>query len=168
MTTTLYLDYDGVLHPDAVYREKDRIVLRRDGLSLFEWAPLLDETLAGFPGVQIVLSTSWVRVLSFATAKTWLPAGLQARVVGATYHSEMRPPSMNRYDPEPFVLLTRYEQILQHVQRHSIERWIALDDDHEHWPADQRHRLVALDGELGIAEPGKLSELAQKLGCCPS
>ena len=65
---TLFLDFDGVLHPDEVYRVGGRIVLRVDGFSLFEWSSILDELLAPYPGTQIVLSTSWVRILGFDEA----------------------------------------------------------------------------------------------------
>lgn len=34
----LYLDFDGVLHPDAAYWINGQIVLRCEGRSLFEWA----------------------------------------------------------------------------------------------------------------------------------
>jgi hypothetical protein len=32
----LYLDYDGVLHPDEVYRIRGKSVLKFDGIGLFE------------------------------------------------------------------------------------------------------------------------------------
>jgi len=35
----LYPDFDGVLHPGDVCRIHGRIVLRCDGMNLFEWAP---------------------------------------------------------------------------------------------------------------------------------
>lgn len=65
----LYLDFDGVLHPDEVYRIRGRIVLRFDGMNMFEWAPLLAEHLEPYPDVQIILSTSRVRVLSFTKGR---------------------------------------------------------------------------------------------------
>lgn len=42
----LFLDYDGVLHPDAVYREGGRVVLRADGFRLFEWSGVPEGLLA--------------------------------------------------------------------------------------------------------------------------
>lgn len=162
---TLYLDFDGVVHPDAVFIERGgRIVLRRDGIALFEWSPLLVQALAPHPDVRIVLSTSWVRVTSFDYAKSQLPPELQRRVIGATYHTRMREGCENRrYATEPFALLSRFKQIHQHVQRHGVERWLAIDDDAEHWPDGHRANLVETDGELGLAEPGKVEELARKL-----
>lgn len=81
---TLFLDYDGVLHPDAVYREGERVVLRADGFCLFEWAEILGALLAPYPPLQIVLSTSWERVLGFHAARSHLSESLRRRLVGAT------------------------------------------------------------------------------------
>jgi hypothetical protein len=44
----LFLDFDGVLHPDAVYLERGRPVLRADG-ELFMWAHHLVDALASAP-----------------------------------------------------------------------------------------------------------------------
>lgn len=41
----LFLDFDGVLHPDAVYRERGRPVLRDQG-ELFMWSGRLVDVLA--------------------------------------------------------------------------------------------------------------------------
>lgn len=40
----LFLDFDGVLHPDAAYLVRGRPVLRAAG-ELFMWAPLLAAVL---------------------------------------------------------------------------------------------------------------------------
>lgn len=141
----LYLDFDGVLHPDAVYRINGQIVLCCEGRSLLEWAPVLTECLEPYPQVPIVLSTSWVRVLSYDKARAWLPDSLAERVIGATWNS-----SMNRYW---WYGLSRYEQIRLHRMRHGITRWIAIDDDLTGWPDDSREQLVATDSNLGIAAP---------------
>ncbi|MFX5057514.1 HAD domain-containing protein, partial [Acinetobacter baumannii] len=78
----MFLDFDGVLHPDEVYRVGERIVLRMDGFSLFEWSEVLDELMEPYPALQIVLATSWVRQLGFDVARAYLPDSLQRRVVG--------------------------------------------------------------------------------------
>lgn len=84
----LYLDYDGVLHPDEVYRVGDKIVLRMDGFALFEWCSILETLLAPYPELQIVLSSSWVRVVGFDDALARLPDRIRRRVVGATWHMQ--------------------------------------------------------------------------------
>jgi len=88
----LYLDFDGVLHREDVYRHPKRgIYLGLKGArhALFEHAGLLEELLQPYPDVGIVLWTSWVRVLSFSKARCRLPVALSERVVGATFHSSM-------------------------------------------------------------------------------
>ena len=84
----LFFDFDGVLHPEAAFLVKGRPTLKAEG-ELFMWAPPLIKTLADFPEVQIVLSTSWARELSFNRARQCLPAELRRRVIGSTWHSPM-------------------------------------------------------------------------------
>ncbi len=120
----LYLDYDGVLHHENVLRHPRRgIYAGEPGFTLFEHAPLLELLLQPFPAVSIVLSTSWVRVLGYSRALERLPKGLQARVIGSTFHSEM--------DEEIFVSKRRGQQVLEDVTRRKPSSWIALDDTDE-------------------------------------
>lgn len=84
----LFLDFDGVLHPDQVYLVHGRPVLRDEG-HLFMWTPLLEDALNPLPDVQIVLSTSWVRELNFKRASNFFPEALRRRIIGATWHSKM-------------------------------------------------------------------------------
>jgi len=151
-TPLLFLDFDGVLHPDVVYLECGRLVLRRDGIAFFEWAPLLQNALARHPEIRIVLSTSWVS-LGFNFARAQLPQLLRERVISATSEGA----------DSGFEWLTRYRQIIQYVNRHRCQRWLAIDDDVEHWPDEHRASLVATDGDWGLSESGKSDELAAKL-----
>jgi hypothetical protein len=155
----LFLDYDGPMHPDEVYRVRGQIILRAEGLRLFEYADILVDILEPYPSVQIVLSTSWVRVLGFDRAKSYLPTELQRRVIGATYHSEMK----RTERPDWFENLSRFKQISQYVRRHEIKSWIALDNDDAGWQETQRENLVHVDDWLGISEPRACAELRAKL-----
>lgn len=150
----LFLDYDGVLHPDAVYREGGRIVLRADGFELFEWASVLEDLLAPYPALQIVLATSWVHVLGFDVAYSHLSKGIQQRVVGATWY-QTAPRRWNR--------LSRYEQIRHTVERHHFNRWLAVDDDCAEWGEDHRANLVQTDPLLGLGANQAQQDLAVKL-----
>ena len=86
-----YCDFDGVTHDDAVYWSRHGgIQMRTPGRTLFEWLPVLEELFAPYPDLKIVLSTSWVRVKGFDFAKRQLTPGLQARVIGATFHRRER------------------------------------------------------------------------------
>lgn len=151
----LFLDFDGVLHPDLVYRTLGRIILGVDGVALFEWLPVLEEQLAQHAEVQIVLSTSWVRVLGFNRTLRRLPPALRQRVVGATWHSAMKEEEWNE--------LTRYMQIVNYVHRHNVTRWLAIDNDDEGWPDIAYDRLVHTDDLQGLGDEQAQRELAEKL-----
>lgn len=155
----LFLDFDGVLHPDEVYLTRKGPKLRGEG-ELFMWAPALDAELASLPTVQIVLSTSWVRNLGFSRARKYLPESLRARVIGSTWHSSMAKDWADRiwWDQA-----TRHGQIRRYVERAGVVDWLAVDDDGESWASSDRTRLVLTDGRLGLSDPKILMELRAKL-----
>ena len=82
-THILFLDFDGVLHPDAVYLSRQGPTLKSEG-TLFMWAPILANLLDDFPIISLVLSTSWVRHLGYKRALGYLPIELRERVIGVT------------------------------------------------------------------------------------
>ena len=84
-----------------------------------------------------------------------LTPSLQARVIGATYHSCM--------DPTSFTAAPRGWQIGSDVQRRRPVAWLALDDDEVGWPAWCRDHLVRADPKLGISAPDVMAELKSKL-----
>jgi hypothetical protein len=167
----LYLDYDGTLHPHDVRRRRGKppcvfVDDEPSSLPLFEHVPLLEQLLNPHPEVRIVLSTSWVRHLSFHRARARLSPALQARVIGATWHTSMRRQDDGSLHAEGirFDTLTRFQTIAEDVVRRGQPRWIALDDDVHGWPQDQLHRLVApTDPMLGLAQPGMAERLARAL-----
>lgn len=162
----LFLDYDGVLHPDAAYLVGGRPVLRAEG-ELFMWAPILVELLHPYPDLQIVLSTSWVRVLGFSRARDYLPVELRSRVIGGTWHSAMgrHAEGSHRTDHNWFAESSRYEQIARYVSRAGARasNWLAIDDDAEGWDDTLRARLVETEGETGLSSLLTEDELRAKL-----
>jgi len=159
----LFLDYDGVLHPDEVYLERGRPVLRARG-ELFIWVPLLEAALAPHPRVRIVLSTSWARELRFATARDRLPPGLRARVIGATWHSTMgRVDGISLGRTTWWDQATRYEQIRRYVNRAGLRAWVAIDDRPEGWAEADRGCLVRTHSSRGLSEMRVMDELAGQL-----
>ena len=77
----IYLDFDGVLHSDTVYwYRKKRIVVEADH-SLFAAAAILESILMPYPAAQLILSTTWVRVMTYHKAAKRLPIGLQKALV---------------------------------------------------------------------------------------
>lgn len=153
----LFLDFDGVLHPDAAFRTKHGIELRAPG-KLMMHAEILHDIVRDFPQLKISLSSSWVRMLGYQRARAALPANLQDRTVSATWHSRMRNTAREEYD-----LFTRYEQICGAVTRAGITQWIAVDDDPDFsWP-EHDSRLVRCDPNLGLGSVQTQLELRAKL-----
>lgn len=155
----LYLDYDGVLHPESVYMWPGRGpgLVDAPGHSLFEHCELLERVLLPYPDIRVVLSTSWVRVYggSIARVARRLTPELRARVVGATFHKCM--------DAESFKQAPRGMQIWSDVLRRQPADWLSLDDDYLHWPTWCREKLVRTHEVLGISAPTVQAELRAKL-----
>ncbi|WP_413792878.1 MULTISPECIES: HAD domain-containing protein [unclassified Pseudomonas] len=153
----LFLDFDGVLHPDDVYRNRSGLELRAPG-RLMMHAKILIEILKEFPLVKISLSTSWVRILGYRRARAALPPELQALTVSSTWHSRMPKAPLEGYD-----MYSRYQQIRAAVTRAGLTSWIALDDDpFESWPVHDR-RLIRTDPHLGLSSVPTQEELQVKL-----
>ncbi len=157
----LFLDYDGVLHPDEVYTRNGRPYLAVEG-KLFMWAHVVEDALADFPDIRIVISSSWARFLGFKRAKNALPRALAARVIGATWHSHMKFPDDGpplQYPETMWDQMTRYEQIERWAKRAGITDWIAIDDNDEGWPEALRHHLIHTVSNLGLGHEKAAREL---------
>ncbi|MNB98156.1 hypothetical protein D3C76_807720 [compost metagenome] len=155
--TVLFLDFDGVLHPDNVYRTRHGLELRAPG-ALMMHAGILSAILEDFPTVKIALSTSWVRELGYRRTRARLPEALQQRTISATWHSRMPRAPLEGYD-----LYSRYQQIRAAVTRAGITRWLAIDDDPDYsWP-DHDTRLVRCDSAQGLSDTQTQAELRAKL-----
>lgn len=153
----LYLDFDGVLHHEDVWRHPRRGLYfgaKGAGHTLFENAQLLEQLLAPYPEVAIVLSTSWVRSLRYSHAAARLPLSLRERVIGATFHTRMK---ANAFDS-----LTRANQVLEDVARREPGAWVAVDDALG-WPTDVLAHFVLSDPTAGIAAPSVTMDLEHKL-----
>jgi len=149
----LYLDFDGVLHPGGAQRSRSgRIELIGEGRPLM-FAPRLEEILADHPQVKIVLTTSWVRALGLKGTKHKLPPGLRDRVVGSVYQHAKKTTHTNQ----------RFGLIIQHVAKHGVKSWIALEDTHFDWPAEHLQNLVPLRNTMGLGDVAAVHDLTEKL-----
>lgn len=157
----LYLDYDGVLHHDAVFRSPKRGIYLDSSLApgrrLFEWTEFLVQAIQPFPQLEIVLSTSWVRVLGYTSARSYLPPELFSRVVGATFHRRVHGGDAVRgvsgYRPD------RGVEVMRDVSRRQPWEWVAVDDTDEGWPAEHRDRVVLCDPSTGLSDAATRAQL---------
>jgi hypothetical protein len=154
----LYLDFDGPLHPSAVWYEYGMREprLRAPGHTLFENVPVLEDAIAPYPGLKIVLSTSWVQTVGFEEARDCLPESLQRRVIGATY-------DLDSPDAWRFSRMRRYDTIALDLARRKPARWVALDDDALGWPQSEHEALVLVSADRGLACPDAQALLRARL-----
>ena len=160
----IYLDFDGVVHPDAVYRPRNKpLELRGEG-SLMMHAPILIGILDQHPDVKIILSTSWVRELGFYRTLKKMPAALADRVTGATWHKSMA----RRDGLDISYSKSRFQQIESHAVRSGIKDWLAIDDLHSAeethlWTDEHLDCLVLTEQSVGISSASTQRELINKL-----
>ncbi|WP_429558748.1 HAD domain-containing protein [Paraburkholderia youngii] len=70
---------------------------------------------------------------------------LRARVVGATYHSRFQ-------DASAWQDIPRGTQVLRYVERHSLVRWLAIDDGDDGFGSVARDHLILCDEERGLGD----------------
>ncbi len=133
----LFLDFDGVLHPEG----EGHIL---NGGTDFCFLPRLEALLREFPHVRIVISSSWREQLRYETLLKPFSNDIRARILGATPHSGFGLPLPYRQ---------REGEILAWLQIHHAvnEPWIAVDD--AYWQFDHcKDHLVACDSFTGFDE----------------
>lgn len=142
----LFVDFDGVLHRGDAFRTRLGIVSSDPAnIRLFEFADLLSELLAPYPDLEIVLSTSWVKVLGYNRALAAMPSEeLRRRVRGATYHSRFD-------DRHLWNGVARGAQVLRYVARHRLVHWLAIDDRSDGFGGYVGH-LIQCDPNRGLGE----------------
>ena len=161
----LYLDLDGVLHHEEVYFHPKRGPFVHQGYApghtLFEWAHLLQDLLAPFPDVALVLSSSWCVQPGYGKTIKRLPPELRRRFIGGTFHR--RAHGADSWAIRAFKEMPRGLQIWADVVRRKPGQWLALDDDAFGWPAWARENLVECDGAKGLSCPETREQLTAKL-----
>lgn len=152
-----YLDYDGCIqHCNVRWSEERGLFLDAPArYRLFQHVDLLEELLAPYPAVRLVLSTSWAQKLGLKEAAAYLPESLQARVIGATY--EFAEPG------DYFAYLSRGEQVVLDVQRRRPSAWLALDDDQVGWPKWAEKHVVFTDPYEGLSNRDVLQAAREKM-----
>ncbi|WP_342617552.1 HAD domain-containing protein [Rhodoferax sp. GW822-FHT02A01] len=133
----LFLDFDGVLHPDPCDR--------RDW---FCQLPLLENVLRQHPHVDVVISSSWRYDHSLEQLRGTFAEDLRSRIVGVT-PTDARP---QVEDWMPQALLPSHHREIEcrkWLQRYRSTQthWLAIDDVREWFAPDCKNLLVTDSGK---------------------
>lgn len=131
----LFLDFDGVLHPDDGRPITDDVRLCN--------LPRLEALLREFPHVRVVISSMWREQFSFETIVSWFSEDIRTRIVGITPL-----PELSQVGALP---LRREADVIAWLDSNGgvDQAWVALDDAAY---AFRKHgdRLVACKSYIGF------------------
>jgi len=140
----LFLDFDGVTHPDPC--ETDQ---------LFTQLPLIEEVLREFKTCKIVISSSWREAHPLDEMREYFSEDLQPRVLGMTpvhpvsrLHRVVEPPPAHHRQWECEKWL-QGNQVLLAQDWHAQAPWIAIDD-RPNWFQPDCLNLLATVTEFGF------------------
>lgn len=147
----LFLDFDGVTHPQPCFAE-----------NVFCRLPLIESVVREFARLDIVISSSWRDFHSIDEMREYFSVDLRERVIGVT-------PSIKR--PSPAWLpgqvpeFGRQWEIESWMQEHRRwgDRWLALDD-RPYWFRPQSPDLLVTDAATGfcVADQARLREMIKE------
>lgn len=143
--TTIFLDFDGVLHPADYLHFKTingELILSKD--VRFCWAEVLLGLIRNFD-CYLVIHSSWRMSYTLNEIRNLLPMDLGKRVIAATTGDD------------------RYESILSIVEKYKVNNYVILDDAADEFPIDCQE-LILCNGETGINCPEIQSKLVTILG----
>jgi hypothetical protein len=77
----LFLDFDGVLHPETISFGAPGMVRREDH---FSRVPLFEEVMREFEDIDIVISSAWREVNSLDTLRGFFSEDIASRIIDTT------------------------------------------------------------------------------------
>ncbi|MDR6385065.1 HAD domain-containing protein [Paraburkholderia caribensis] len=150
----IYLNFDGVLHPDQVFYEDGCIPsLLAPGHNAFEYAELLAMTLEGYEDVVIILNTWWTFYLGLDACKDLLPTALAARIGGSTIQY------LEAYDSMP----ARLKEAECHIARRRSRPWVILDHTNARYRRDFLPHLLLFDPSQGLGNRSAQRSIERRL-----
>lgn len=150
LSFTLFLDFDGVLHPSPC--DKEELLIHRC---------YIEDLLEDYPELQIVISSSWRLDSTLEELCEPFRPEVRERILGVTPVHPQRMP------------MHREREILDWMEQHRSpderDRWLAIDDKPEWFSPGCRHLFitrpdVGLDGHAAL---GLRIKLAPMLGIDP-
>lgn len=130
MRKIIFLDFDGVLHPD--------------GIAKFSRLPVLERFLVEMPDAEVVVSSTWREDHTLDQLRDIFSPPLRSRITGVT-------PSLD----DGYDLEGRQKEILTYLANEGLSDtnccWIALDDNAMFFE-DSCQNLVLTDSSIGFTE----------------
>lgn len=144
----LFLDFDGVLHPEPSY-QNDEPFCRR---------PLFESVMRDFPKVEIVISSTWRETRTIDQLRALFSEDIAARILGVTPNWKNLPELVSVIGQYP-----RHVEIEGWLRQHqrSWESWVALDD-RPYWFRPFLSNLVRCESAVALNEE-VISHLRHKL-----
>lgn len=136
MSVILFVDFDGVLHP----RYEDQSV---PADVAFCHLPRFEAVMRDFPGVEIVISSTWREQFGFDELRAWFSSDIARRITATALLPK-------HHAPPPMVERREWEiTSWLNANGRQNEPWIALDD--AAWQfKHHRKRLVTCTGHVGL------------------
>lgn len=134
---TVYLGFSNVLHRGEAFLEMDGKVTLESGGKPFEDTHHLLDSLAPYPDVQMVLTTTWSWWIGDAEVVALLPRAIGKRAVGTTREF---PPSIK----EATTGCGSVGSIIRHAMAHRVRSWLAIDSKFRVVPAQFASHFLEL------------------------
>lgn len=135
----LFLDFDGVLHPDPCV----------DVDLLFCHLPRLESVLRDFPVVQVVISSTWRATRTLDDLRAYFSPDIAVRIIGVTPNWRDLPDLLDTIG-HTYVRQVEIEGWLR-ASGWSWEQWAAIDDK-AYWFRPFLPNLVRCDSRFGFDE----------------
>jgi hypothetical protein len=122
----LYLDFDGVLHPNFVIKGQ-----------LFSHMQRLTNAIEGKP-LRIVISSSWRFHENFDYLRSLFEPTVRSQIVGCTGSAHIGK-------------WARWNEIKKHATTNGVKDWMALDDAYMEFPPECEE-LILCEGKIGLQD----------------
>jgi len=147
----LFIDFDGVTHPELGFKADEFCAL-----------PLIEDVLRDFPGVDIVISSSWRTQFSLQELRDFFSADLAQRVIGVTPSSRA---ASDTWLPGSSVGFERESECDAWMRQNRPwgTPWIAIDD-RPHWFRPDCTDLLLTSSTVGFCQSDQetLREMIQQ------
>lgn len=146
---TIFLDFDGVTHPDRCF-----------DLDFFCRLPLIEDVLREFPAAMVVISSSWRDHYSLANMSDFFSSDIGPRLIDTTRNQKILsstwlPDQIGKYERQ-------FEcELWMKENRRWGDLWMAIDD-RPYWFEPECANLLVTDPTTGF-QPTNQTTLRQML-----